>query len=170
MTAALTQPPRVRVRVRPAPRREPPFEDEQPPALVLPRYDQPLPFERPPATVTPIAPGPRRDRLPDPAVWSRRLLIGLVESAAGRRPLHQLSALLSLSVCSGLGLDFERAALSGRPHWLHDGTVRTVRASEPADGVAEVCATIATRHRVHAVALRVEARRERWRCTRLQLG
>ena len=45
-----------------------------------------------------------------------------------------------------------------------------MRATQPADGVAEICATIQVGDRVRAVALRVEEHRDRWRCTRLQLG
>jgi uncharacterized protein DUF6459 len=158
--------------VRPAPRREPPFDDELPRHLyVVGRLDQRLPFES----------GPRRDdraravvtphpNLPDPAVWGRRLLIGIVETAAGRRPLPQLAALLSQSVAHGLGTDFERAAQRRRPHWTHAASIRTVRACQPADGVAELCATLQVGSRVRAVAMRLEARHGRWRCTRLQLG
>jgi hypothetical protein len=176
MTAALisTAPiaPALRVVVRPAPRREPPFDDEV--ADPLPRHgprDLRLPFELVP--IRPIAWRPRPARpsgLPDPAPWGRRLLVGMVETAAGRRPLHQLSALLSPSVNRGLGADFERAATQGKPHWLHRATVKSVRVSQPADGVAELCATVETGRRVRAIAMRLEEHRGRWRCTRLQLG
>jgi hypothetical protein len=94
----------------------------------------------------------------------------MIETAAGQRPLHQLAAMLSPSVTSGLGRDFERAASSGRRHWLHRAAVRSVRACEPAEGVAELCATVQVGPRVRAVALRLEAHHGRWRCTRLQLG
>jgi hypothetical protein len=94
----------------------------------------------------------------------------MIETAAGRRPLHQLAALLSPSVSKGLGADFERAAQGGRAHWLHRASVRSVRVSEPAEGVAELCATVETGRRVRAIAMRLEAHHGRWRCTRLQLG
>jgi hypothetical protein len=45
-----------------------------------------------------------------------------------------------------------------------------VRASEPSDGVAELCATVDVGGRVRALALRLEEQHGRWRCTRLQLG
>ena len=69
-----------------------------------------------------------------------------------------------------LPAEFERAAGAGHRHWLHTATVRNVRASEPADGIAEVCATVQAGRRVRAVALRVERHDGRWRCTRLHLG
>jgi hypothetical protein len=58
----------------------------------------------------------------------------------------------------------------GVPHWLHRAGVRSVRVSEPADGVAELCATVETGRRVRALAMRLEEHHGRWCCTRLQLG
>lgn len=157
--------------VRPAPRREPPFDDELDESLAPGPLDRPLPFDewRPRRRPLRAVPPPRR-ALPDPATWGRRLLIGIVETAAGKRPLHQLSALLSPGVAHGLGADFERAAKLGSPHWTHAATIRSVRASEPADGVAELSATLRQGKRVHAVAMRLEIRHGRWSCTRLMLG
>jgi hypothetical protein len=161
--------------LRPAPRREPPFDDEvgAPELPLAGPLDQRLPF-RPVRVVRvpdhpPISP-PGSAPLPEPAAWGRRLLIGIIETANGRRPLHQLSGLLSHSVATGLGADFERAASAGVRHWTHAARVRTVRASVPATGIAELCATVKAGTRVRAVALRLEARDGRWRCTRLQLG
>jgi len=48
--------------------------------------------------------------------------------------------------------------------------VRTGHASSPSEGVAELSATLQAGPRVRAIALRLEARHGRWRCTRLQLG
>ena len=174
MSAALTLPQAAvrKVVVRPAPRREPPFDDELPDDR--PRHgplDQRLPFERPRACPAVWLPRPPRPRgLPDPGPWGRRLLVGMIETAAGRRPLHQLAALLSPSVSHGLGAEFERAAQTRSPHWLHRAAVRSMRVAEPAPGVAEVCATVESAGRVRAIALRLEAHHGRWRCTRMQLG
>jgi hypothetical protein len=157
--------------IRPAPQREPPFDDELPGARAPHRFERRLPFD-----VTPIAspvwmpPPPRPRYLPDPGPWGRRLLVGMIETAGGHRPLHQLAALLSPSVWRGLGGDFEDAARQGSRHWLHRAKVRSVRAAEPAHGVAEVSATVDTGRRVRAVALRLEEQHGSWRCTRLQLG
>ncbi len=164
------QPRPCRVVVRPAPRREPPFDDElDGPTLVGP-LDQRLPFEGPPAPPARVPPPLHPAGLPDPATWGRRLLIGLIETAGGRRPLQQLAAMLSMSVGRGLGGEFERAASTGRPHWLHRATVRSVHGSEPSPGVAELAATVTVGPRVRALAMRLEERHGRWRCTRLQLG
>lgn len=162
--------PRVHVVVRPAPLREPPFDDELPDTPVVTTLDRRLPFPGLGEHGLPVIRPPRRSHLPEPGAWGRRLLVGLIESAEGRRPLSQLSALLSFPVRHGLGADFERAAQNGRPHWLHCASIRSVRASEPVEGVAELSATLQAGRRVRAVAMRLEQQQGRWRCTRLQLG
>lgn len=171
MTAALAIPARNPVVIRPAPRREPPFDDElsvADPAFTP--FNRQLPFDRP-SHPTVWVPRPRRaSMLPDPAAWGRRLVIGLIETAGGHRPAQQVAALLSPSVHRGLCGDFERARRSGPGHWLQRASVRTVRSSEPSDGVAELCATVEAGGRVRALALRLEEQHGRWRCTRLQLG
>jgi len=162
-------PARLRLVVRPAPRREPPFDDElgdlAPPAA----WNQPLPFPAPPRVPAASLP-PRPDTLPQPGPWTRRLLVGLIESADGRRAVQQLSPLLGFAITRALGADFERAAESGTRHWLHRASVQSVRSTEPAAGVAELCATLRVGERIRAVAVRLEATGDRWRCTRLQLG
>jgi hypothetical protein len=50
------------------------------------------------------------------------------------------------------------------------GVVRSLHVSEPADGVAEVCALGRRRTRSTAVALRLEGMDGRWQCTALELG
>jgi hypothetical protein len=116
------------------------------------------------------AAGSLRREVPDPAVWGRRLLVGIIEAAGGKRPLQQLVTLLSPSIAHGLRADFERAAQDRRRHWTHAATVRSIRASEPSEGVAEVCATVQIGGRVRAVAFRAETHQGKWRCTRLQIG
>ena len=175
MTAALLTPPMAPARpvvLRPAPRREPPFDDELVDLGGRPGpHDLHLPFDVPPAPPRLWRAGPPRPTgLPDPASWGRRLLIGLIETAAGRRPLHQLGGMLSPSVSRGLGADFDLAARLGTPHWLHRATIRSLRVSEPADRVAELCATVNAGPRVRAVAIRLEEHHGRWCCMRLQLG
>ena len=183
MTSAFVEPPdtsSITIRraagtivVRPAPHREPPYDDELDASGASRHYDRPLPLPRSRGRhlATALAPPmPVRTALPDPVQWSRRLLVGVIEAAAGRRPLNQLTALLTPSVAHGLRSDFDRAALLGRPHWTHTATVRSVRGSEPAANVAEVCATVRAGQRVRAIALRVEVRHGRWCCTRLVLG
>jgi hypothetical protein len=162
------------ITLRPAPRREPPFDDERDPTEVAGPHDRRLPFDtrQAPEGLRPTtrAMSPLRATLPDPSGWGRRLLLGIIETAGGKRPLHQLAPLLSQRVARGISADFERSAHLGNRHWTHSAIVRTVRASEPADGVAELSATLRAGPRVRAIAMRLEVRNGRWCCTRLILG
>lgn len=161
-----------RISIRPAPRREPPFDDQvarRHLRLVGP-HDRPLPFTAPAAPAPPPPVPLQRAGLPDAAAWGRRLLVGITEAAAGRRPMQQLSSLLSPSVAHGLGTDFERAARARRRHWTSGATVCSVRATYPREGAAELCATVRVGSRVRAVAMRLDEHRGHWRCTRLQWG
>jgi hypothetical protein len=158
--------------VRPAPRREPPFDDEIPAALrsAVTHFDRPLPFPRP-VVRAPIGERRRYDPdLPEPMAWGRRLLIGLVEAAAGKRPLHQLANLLTASIAQGLQSELHRAHTCGQRHWLNGATLRGVHAMQPRQGVAEISVTLDAGTRVRAVALRIERRHDQWRCTRIVLG
>ncbi len=170
MTAAAV-PDRV-VQVRPAPRREPPFDDERPArhlALVGP-HDSPLPFAPAgptPRLLRPIAPDLEGLELPDAQAFGRRLLIAIFETLAGRRSVRQLAPHLSHRVYAHLCGDLERGV---RPGWRQAPTIRSVRASYPAPGVSELAVVVDSGQRVRAVAARLEALDGRWRCVRLQLG
>lgn len=178
---ALTTAQPHRFPLSPAPWREPPFDDELPSrrlSLVGP-LDQLLPFD----TVGPDAPSARRLRaaadpfavrptgrheLPEPAAFARRLVIGVIETATGRRPAGQLRQHTSPTVQAGLVRDAGRISRLGtaqRPAALH-----SLHVSEPADGVAEVAAVLRVDDRFRALALRLEGLDGRWRCVRLQVG
>ncbi len=180
MTAALDHTPtttdagRHRVTVRPAPRREPPFDDEIPQrhlTLVGP-HDRPLPFAPSRRRLTDrhddfAAQPTGRGQLPDPAGFGRRLLVAALEVMAGRRSPHQLTAHLSSGVFAGLVSDLDRP---GRRGWAGPATLRSMRVCEPADGVAELSAVVQTGTRFRAIAARLEGLDGRWRCVRLQIG
>jgi hypothetical protein len=195
MTAATTLPGGpISYQVRPAPLREPPFDDEppyrsEPPArddLSLRRlgpHDQPLPFR------TAGGPGPNapsrlrlavlpkhrfdprptgRGELPEPTAFARRLLIAVIETATGRRSASQLSQHTTLAVQAGLAKDAGRISRLGtrsRPAAVH-----SIHLSEPADGVAEVVGIVRVGARFRAIALRLEGLDGRWKCVRLQIG
>jgi hypothetical protein len=165
------------VTVRPAPRREPPFDDDQPDRRLrmVTAHDQPLPFDPWPGRLSHhslwSAPRPTgRGELPDPGVWARRLLVGLFEARAGRRPLQQLAGHLSRSVHAGLIAEFERTTSTLGAALGRTTTLKSVRICEPADGVAEVSAVIQVGPRYRAIAARLEGLDGRWRCVRLQIG
>jgi Family of unknown function (DUF6459) len=160
-----------RISVRPAPKREPPFDDEAPQLRLVGPYDRPLPFEPWPGRLRGQhswqAPRPTgRGELPDPAVWGRRILIAVLEARAGRRPLAQLTPYLSGAVHRGLTADVERhRAPTGAPFGI-----RSIHVCEPADGVAEIAAVLQCGPRYRAIAARLEGLDGRWRCVNLQIG
>ncbi|MEO6703574.1 MAG: Rv3235 family protein [Jatrophihabitantaceae bacterium] len=177
-TAALLSPPSS---IRPAPHREPPFEDELAPrhlSLVGP-LDQPLPFR----ALDPNAPSPLRlimesdpfaaqptgrTELPALPAHARRLLIAVIETATGRRSASQLRQHTSPTVQAGLARDagrISRLGTAARPASLH-----SLHIAEPADGVAEIAAIVRVGSRFRAVALRLEGLDGRWQCVRLQIG
>jgi hypothetical protein len=167
--------------VRVAPCREPPFDDELTGRhlSVVGPLDQPLPFElldlqrpsalRLSADADPFAVQPTgRQQLPEPAAFARRLVIGVIETATGRRPASQLRQHTSPAVHAGLLRDagkISRLGTAQRPATLH-----SLHFTEPADGVAEVAAVLRVGDRFRALALRLEGLDGRWRCMRLQIG
>lgn len=166
-------------RAKPAPRREPPFDDELPErhlSLVGP-LDQPLPLEgfgRSAPHPTPVADDEStvrptgRYELPEPAVTARRLVIGVVEIATGRRSASQLRHHTSPTVQAGLVRDAGRITRLGTLH--RPATLHSLHVAEPVDGVAEVAAVLRIENRFRALALRLEGQDGRWRCVRLQIG
>jgi Family of unknown function (DUF6459) len=169
-----------RFRIRQAPDREPPFDDEAAGprlALVGPR-DQPLPFavrQLAPARIRPAAEPDSfgrlptaRDDLPDPRGFARRFVIAVIEAATGRRTAGQLGSHTSPGVQAGLARDagrISRLGTAARPATLH-----SMRLTEPADGVVEAAATVRVGARYRAIAFRLEGLDGRWRCVRLQIG
>lgn len=155
---------------------EPPYDpcdDEAPRLSLVPPLAEPLPFERPARARGPApdefwGPQPtRRGDLPDPAPLARRFIQATLEVLAARRSARQLQQWTSPAVFSDLAKVGQRAA-SRAP--AAAPVVRSVRVSEPADGVAEVCAVVRRGSRYHAVAARFEGVDGRWRCVQLQIG
>jgi len=111
----------------------------------------------------------RRAALPSPRTWAARVVQAIVEVLSGVRPATQLVRWtteevyeqISARVLPGRGGDVE-----GPPR----GVVRSLHVSEPADGVAEVCALVRRGARSTAVALRMEGMDGRWQCTAIELG
>jgi hypothetical protein len=164
------------ITVRPAPRREPPYDDEAPHLRLVGPHEQALPFDEPwPGRLRDVLPwqSPQlsaRGDLPDPAAWARRLIIGVIEARAGRRPLQQVSSLLSSGVYTGLARDLAGASPARRSDAAQEYRIRSVHASEPADGVAEIAAVVQMGPRFRAIAARLEGIDGNWRCVRLQIG
>jgi len=167
--------PLSRPRVRRAPQLEPPYDDDcgdGPQLWLVPLADE-LPFEEPaprrfrqPPEFFDRQPTSRR-RLPDPEPWAARLIQAVLEMLVGRRPAAQLQEWTSPAVLELL------ASSATEPRWATGGSppaVRSVRVSEPADGVAEVCAVVQRGEQYFAVAARLEGLDGRWRCEAIEVG
>ena len=187
MTAPLLDPPRTplasappgpvirRPVIRRVPPLEPPYDDELAAAhlQLVPQLEE-LPFDDPAPRrfeheidFFDPQPTPRRD-LPDPERWATRFLQAVLETLAGCRPSVQLQECTSPTVHAQVVGDAQ-----GR-QWISSARalpiVRSVHVSEPADGVAEVCALVQRGRRFGAVAARWEGFDGRGRCVALELG
>lgn len=164
-------------RLRSAPSREPPFDDEagiRQLSLAGVR-DQQLPLTPPAAPVRLRLTGTTRhepqsapDDLPDPGGFARRFAIAVIEAATGRRTPGQLSPHTSAGVLAGLVRDagrINRLGTATRPASLH-----SLHLAEPADGVVEAAAIVRVGTRYRAIAFRLEGLNGRWRCVRLHIG
>ncbi|MCE1178892.1 MAG: Rv3235 family protein [Micrococcales bacterium] len=114
--------------------------------------------------------------LPSPREWSAHLAQALVEVMAGARPCVQVLRWTSpevYAVVSRRGAVAARRGAARRgPARTYRARVRSVHVCEPADGVAEVAAVVLDGTRVRALAMRLEADRDRgrWQVTALQVG
>ena len=90
----------------------------------------------------------------------------LLEVLSGWRPAGQLMRWTSVPLQEDLERRAPRRPTGHRQHLLR------IRLSEPAPGVAEVCALTkdVTRGRIRVMALRLELRDQQWIVTRLQAG
>jgi hypothetical protein len=109
-----------------------------------------------------------REALPAPRTWAARVVQAIVEVLAGVRPATQLVRWTTADVYEQISSRVltVRADAAEPPR----GVVRSLHVSEPADGVAEVCASVRRGARSTAVALRLEGMDGRWQCTALELG
>jgi hypothetical protein len=111
-----------------------------------------------------------RDELPEPQLWAARLVQAFVEVHAGLRPASQLVRWTTTAVQEAVVRRPTTGSDLGARERRHGEVVRSVRASEPVDGVVEVSAVVQRGDRCRAIALRLEGIDGRWQCTALQLG
>lgn len=113
------------------------------------------------------------DALPDAQAWSARLVQAVGEVLAGDRPIAQLVRWTDPVVYAELNRRVRLLGLTTTASArVAEGrcSVRSVRVSVPAEGVAEVAAHIRHGERSRAMALRLEVRRRRWVCTAIEVG
>ena len=160
--------------VRRVPRLEPPYDDELPDGpLGVIRQREELPFEEPPPRrfeheIDFFDPQPtaRRD-LPEPEAWATRFLQAVFETLAGSRASAQLQEWTSQSVRSQISRMTYDSRWKTPPGMVP--LVKSVRVSEPADGVAEVAAVDLRGTVYSAAAARLEGFDGRWRAVALEL-
>ncbi|MBS0025657.1 Rv3235 family protein [Microbacterium paraoxydans] len=112
-------------------------------------------------------------QLPDPAPLLRRLTHGVLEVLAGVREIDQLArwfsedAYRSLVVRSNLAARARSAR--GVPPARPTFVVRSLRVTQPVDGVVEAVVVVDGPGRTRAVAVRLEGLDRRWRATSLAI-
>jgi len=115
-------------------------------------------------------PTPRAD-LPDPVPLLRSLTQGVLEVLAGVREVDQLARWFNEDAFRSL---VTRANLSARARSARGVSparptfeIRSIRTSDPADGVVEAVVIVAGPGRTRAVAIRLEGLDRRWRASSL---
>lgn len=179
--AAAAQP---AVRVRPAPRAEPPARPLRaagPGHTTPPRLGSVAALERRVAdpslgagTGTGTAAEPLRVAeprpLPDPTPLCCAMVQAAVEGLRGVRPLAQLTRWVSPEVYEGLALRAELVQRAGVTSTSARAGIRRIRVCRLGDEAAEAAVVVDDGARVRAVAVRLEAHRGRWRATVLEIG
>ncbi|TDC67562.1 hypothetical protein E1200_14545 [Actinomadura sp. GC306] len=89
----------------------------------------------------------------------------VVEILAGTRPTAQLSLVAVPQVCREMAVLRSTARRGAR---IVPPKVLSTRLQRPAAAVAETTAVVFVAGRVHALALRLEHARGRWRCTAVE--
>jgi hypothetical protein len=103
--------------------------------------------------------------LPPLRRWSAQFAQAVVEVLAGDRPVSQLVRWTTSGVFDDLA-----GRIDVSPTEPTRGVVRSLHVSQPADGIAEVAASVRRGSRSTALALRLEGLDGRWQCTALELG
>jgi Family of unknown function (DUF6459) len=116
-----------------------------------------------------------RAHLPEPTPWGGRLVQGILEVLSGVRPISQLVRWTTADVYDSILTRAQhRSQIMSELRQIGPQrfaeVVRSVHVSEPADGIAEVCAIVQQGPRCRAIALRLEGIDGRWQCTALQIG
>jgi hypothetical protein len=181
MTTTLDAAPRIRI--RPAPACDPPFEDEADPdqwtTLAAPSLlDAPPPTRRRPQP-RPAAEPPQVGPSPQTRLAVSRFLNTCLEILNGYRPASHVRAIsdpaMAATVVQAMTGALRRVSVATRAGTCRV-TIRRVRVCEPRAGVAEISAVLGTRHepgsggavpvdgQCWAAAFRLEQRGGRWLC------
>jgi hypothetical protein len=122
--------------------------------------------------VAPESITPERAHLPHPTEWTARMARALIEAVAGERPVTQLTKWTTREVL--LQVTVRAAAARRHPAGKALASplrrVGSVRICVVAPGIVEACAVVSGMTRARAIALRLEARDQRWIVTAMELG
>lgn len=109
--------------------------------------------------------------LPDPAPLLRSLTRGVLEVLAGVREVDQLARWFSedafRSLVARSNLSARARSARGVPPARPSFEIRSLRVTEPLDGVIEAVVIVAGPGRTRAVAVRLEGLDHRWRASSL---
>ena len=111
---------------------------------------------------------PRRG-LPDACEWGAALALAVFQVLLAQRPIAQLNRWLVDDVLSAVSVQQRRRRTEPGRAAVRPVVVRSVRVQHPVADVAEVSAHLLVGTGHTAVALRLEARGDRWLCTALEL-
>lgn len=113
---------------------------------------------------------PAKKPRPNARKFAAQITIQAIEILQGKRPLRQLQTWLNPQVYQALA---RRASLGmrifGKAERCPLPRLRRVRACYPRPGIAEVCVIVHDGIKMRAAALRLEARRENWQVTALEI-
>jgi len=122
--------------------------------------------------VAPDSITPDLGQLPHPSEWTARIARAVIEAVAGERPVSQLTKWTTREVL--LQVTIRAAAArrhpAGKSLTSPPRRVGSVRTCVVAPGIVEACAVVSGMTRARAIALRLEARDQRWIVTAMQLG
>lgn len=109
--------------------------------------------------------------LPDPAPLLRSLTRGVLEVLAGVREVDQLARWFSedafRSLVARSNLSARARSARGVPPARPSFEIRSLRVTEPLDGIIEAVVVVAGPGRTRAVAIRLEGLDHRWRASSL---
>lgn len=103
-------------------------------------------------------------KLPDPELWSKQLAIALAEVLIGDRPAYQLIRFLAFDVYCSVE---KQAVKHGTDARRVRPLIRCVKISKLNETVVNASAVIQKGVRGRAMAMRLVAESDRWRCTEL---
>ena len=113
---------------------------------------------------------PAKKPRPNARKFAAQITIQAIEILQGKRPLRQLQTWLNPQVYQALA---RRTSLGmrifGKAERCPLPRLRRVRACYPRPGIAEVCVIVHDGIKMRAAALRLEARRENWQVTALEI-